>query len=37
MKDMYLLFPVILEAATGAPGWKPQTELSEEMKGLSVS
>lgn len=37
MKDMYLLFPVISEAATGAPGWKPQTELSEEMKGLSVS
>lgn len=37
MKDTYLLFLVILEAATGAPGWKPQTGLSEEMKGQSVS
>lgn len=37
MKDKYLLFLVILEAATRAPGWKPQIELSEEMKGLSVS
>lgn len=36
MKDTYLLFLVVLEAATGAPGWKPQTGLSEEMKGLKV-
>lgn len=37
MKDTYFLFSVILEAASGAPGWKPQTGLSEEMNGRRVS